>query len=238
MVGLLPYLELQNLYDNCRFDVNTDHFSTLPGGQPIHELWLDLLICPSDERKYWGGNPLYRGSAGGTDKENRATSHYAASMGNQNFAPCSFGANMFGNGFAFHGHNEDGTEISGVFSHTAWAARIRDIEDGTSHTIAVGEILPKCSYHAQDGWMHTNSLWFATTCPINYSNCPDEPGYATSHCNAPNAWSCDMGFKSRHPGGAQFVLADGSVQFLSDAIDYDTYQMMGDRHDGQVISQP
>ena len=44
-----------------------------------------------------------------------------------------------------------------------------------------------------------------------------------------------MGFKSRHPGGAQFVFADGSVHFLFDSIDYETYQKLGDRRDGEVI---
>jgi prepilin-type processing-associated H-X9-DG protein len=38
-----------------------------------------------------------------------------------------------------------------------------------------------------------------------------------------------------HTGGAQFVLCDGSVRFISQNIDYRTYQRLGDRRDGQVI---
>jgi prepilin-type processing-associated H-X9-DG protein len=44
-----------------------------------------------------------------------------------------------------------------------------------------------------------------------------------------------MGFKSKHPGGAQFVLCDGSVQFLTESIAYDTYQRLGDRRDGNPV---
>ena len=44
-----------------------------------------------------------------------------------------------------------------------------------------------------------------------------------------------MGFKSRHPGGAMFVLCDGSVHFLPETIDYMTYQRLGDRRDGQPV---
>ena len=82
--------------------------------------------------------------------------------------------------------------------------------------------------------MHVNSMWFATTCPINYNNCEGKPNY-DSACAAPNAWSCDMGFKSEHPGGAMFAFCDGSVHFLSENIDYTNYQRLGDRRDGEVI---
>lgn len=46
-----------------------------------------------------------------------------------------------------------------------------------------------------------------------------------------------MGFKSLHTGGAQFLLCDGSVRFLSQNIDHNTYQMLGDRWDGFVLGE-
>lgn len=36
----------------------------------------------------------------------------------------------------------------------------------------------------------------------------------------------DIPFGSDHPGGAQFVFADGHVVFLSDSIDLDAYQWL------------
>ena len=234
LVGLLPFFEQKTLFDACDFTTDTAYNSTLPGGQKVHEVWIGALVCPSDEKKYWDGNPLYHSSASSTKGQNWASSHYAVSMGNQAFGPCPFGGNMFGNGPASHGHDSTGTQISGAFSHLAWGAALHEIEDGTTNTIALGEIRPKCSWHARDGWMHINSLWFATTCPINYKNCQGEPGYNAT-CAASSAWSCDMGFKSRHPGGAQFAFCDGSVHLLSDNIDYNTYQKLGDRRDAQTL---
>ncbi len=236
LVGLLPFIEEQTLYDMCLFNTDTDHNSQFPSGQRVHSVWIETLVCPSDEREYLGGNPLYHGSAGSTERQQRATSHYGASMGSQAFQTC-FPGNTFGNGSSTHGHNEDGSTISGVFSHTAWAARIKDISDGTSKTIALGEIVPKCSWHARDGWMHINSLWFATSCPINHPTCEDEPGYDPG-CSPGNGnweWACDMGFMSRHPGGAQFVFCDGSVHFVPENIDYRNYQRLGDRRDGESV---
>jgi prepilin-type processing-associated H-X9-DG protein len=86
------------------------------------------------------------------------------------------------------------------------------------------------------GWTLSEGLWFATTAPINYPTNPDEFG-ATPPPG--NNWELDfntaMGFKSRHPGGANMMFSDGSSTFLREDIDYTTYQMLGARADGEVI---
>jgi len=235
LIALLPFIEQQNLYDACDFSTDTAYNSEI-NGKKVHEVWVSTFLCPSDEGQVYqtGGNPLYSS----TTNLKLATSNYGASMGNQKFnPPCNFQPNMFGGGSATHGHSEDGLQISGVFSHTAWGAAISDIRDGTSNTIAIGEIRPRCSWHARDGWMHVNSLWFATTCPINHNNCPDSPNFDAGCAGDSGAWACDMGFKSRHVGGALFAFADGSVQFLTENIDYVTYQKLGARRDGEVVGQ-
>jgi prepilin-type N-terminal cleavage/methylation domain-containing protein/prepilin-type processing-associated H-X9-DG protein len=131
----------------------------------------------------------------------------------------------------------DSKTISGVFARATWAATIKDITDGTSHTIAMGEIRPRCStFQWIYGWTLAEGLWFATTAPINYPTDPDQYG-ATPPPGSD--WERDfntaMGFKSRHPGGVNFLFADGSTTFLRDEIDYTTYQMLGARSDGEAI---
>jgi prepilin-type N-terminal cleavage/methylation domain-containing protein/prepilin-type processing-associated H-X9-DG protein len=44
------------------------------------------------------------------------------------------------------------------------------------------------------------------------------------------------GFRSQHPGGANFLFVDGSVHFLKEGIDLATYRALGTRSDGEVIS--
>ena len=43
------------------------------------------------------------------------------------------------------------------------------------------------------------------------------------------------GFSSHHPGGCQFAMADGSVQFLAESMDLATYQQLGIRNDGGPV---
>jgi prepilin-type processing-associated H-X9-DG protein len=43
------------------------------------------------------------------------------------------------------------------------------------------------------------------------------------------------GFRSRHPGGANFTFVDGSVHYLSASIDHKTFQLLGCKNDRQVV---
>ncbi|MEA1951348.1 MAG: DUF1559 domain-containing protein [Planctomycetota bacterium] len=244
LVYLLPFVEQQTLYDACDFTQNTSYTSRGGDGPNgfVHEVWIDAFICPSDGTpKYWGGNEYFWKYPVSTKNQNRATSNYGASMGSQAFSNGPFVGNVFGNGPSVHGHSWDGSDLSGVFSHVGWAASIRDIPDGTSNTIALGEVRPKCSWHVRDGWMHINSLWIATSAPINYPTCPDEPGYDKLNTDLSNnrggKWGCEQGFKSPHPGSCQFVFCDGSVQNLHEDIDYMLYQKLGDRRDGYTVTE-
>jgi prepilin-type N-terminal cleavage/methylation domain-containing protein/prepilin-type processing-associated H-X9-DG protein len=125
--------------------------------------------------------------------------------------------------------------LSGVFARATWAAAIKDITDGTSKTIAMGEIRPRCSaFQWIHGWTLSEGLWFATTAPINYPTNPDERTGAPGS-NWERDFNTAMGFKSRHPGGINVVFADGSLAFLQDDIDYTLYQKFGARADGEAM---
>ena len=86
-----------------------------------------------------------------------------------------------------------------------------------------------------------------TTAPLNFPVVGvGDPGFSWNRANAPlnpkncshfKNWQTSQGFKSQHKGGAQFVLVDGSVQFLSENIDYITYNRLGDRRDGGPLGE-
>ena len=152
------------------------------------------------------------------------------------------GRNSPSNGAQWTGENNN-------LGRGPWSAQLRDITDGTSNVIAYGEVRPNCMDHGQSGWIDSNvgPSWAGTAPPINYPTCMQEPnglgvletwssptsGFAATF--RPDNWATSQGYKSKHPNGAQFVFADGSVHFLLETINYDTYQRLGDRRDGKMV---
>jgi len=153
-----------------------------------------------------------------------------------------------------------GVECPGAFAHVQWAANFRDIRDGTQNVIAMGEIRPLCAMLEGDNsfWDNYNSNINNTVPPINLPYCTSAmynanglaealaPGFPSFsqfpgvNMQAQVGSTGDMmgqyGFRSKHPAGALFVYCDGSVHFLNEVINYNTYQSLGDRKDGRSLT--
>ena len=92
----------------------------------------------------------------------------------------------------------------------------RSVTDGLSNTYLAGETLADDSN--RNCIVCTNSPLATTQIPLNtqYSWRID-----------PDAYYIFNGFKSDHPGGANMVLADGSVNFVQEDIDYRMWNHFG-----------
>lgn len=222
--------------------------------------------CPSDNRAgvqvQWNGNPNkslgnYAPSLGAQALNGTALTALVGATPYAQAGVTGGAANgdWFGTGPSAEGwvwNLGDENYVSGPFANMNWAARLTDITDGTSNVIAAGETRPYCSE------INTNrdTLWGAnsfghlgsTASPINLPTCEQEPGNVLMHQLGYDntgritwpGWNSNEtgadGFKSKHPGGAQVVMCDGSVHFLQETINYDTYQRLGDRRDGQTVN--
>jgi len=134
--------------------------------------------------------------------------------------------------------------LRGIFDYGfAKVVGIPGITDGTSNTICVGECLPEM--RANLAFYINNGACGGTTVPINFNSNAIAPG--APGCNKVDSWECcnapgcrfsaaAVGFKSRHPGGANFLFCDGSVKFLKASINMGTYCALGSRAGGEVIS--
>jgi prepilin-type N-terminal cleavage/methylation domain-containing protein len=160
-------------------------------------------------------------------------------------APARFGKGQRGLTSFLGVEGTDYTRQDGVLFVDS-RTRLTDITDGTSNTLLVGERPP--SPDNAFGW------WYAGLGQLDGNGSADMVLGALEYCAgffAPDcaggpyqygpgelSTTCDMfHFWSLHPGGAHFVMADASVQFLSYSAK-DILPALATRAGGEVASLP
>ncbi|TWT76682.1 hypothetical protein CA13_71790 [Planctomycetes bacterium CA13] len=107
--------------------------------------------------------------------------------------------------------------------------RFAEILDGSSQTILIGEAIPS---KGSLGWVSgTRSTLRNTGSKINSGKTDIMQSTAEVDVGSLTVG----GFSSFHQGGANFVFADGSVRFLSETIDPELLQQLGNRADGELL---
>jgi prepilin-type processing-associated H-X9-DG protein len=130
----------------------------------------------------------------------------AGEFGPSSYAPCT------GSGYPWAIAEHNGTIVTRL-PYLGNYLRFKDVTDGLSNTFAFGEV----DYF--DGQIRNGPKWaggyviysFAATYgPFNPTYPPEQDSLKGDYYTA---------FRSDHPGGVQFAMADGSVQFIHDGID-------------------
>lgn len=106
--------------------------------------------------------------------------------------------------------------------------KIGSVTDGTSHTFMIGEDLPDYNNHSTA--FYGNGDWCSCNLPLNTLLNVDPATLNLSF------WWEQQNFRSRHPGGAQFCMVDGSVRFVAENIDNQTYRVTCTRFGGEPLS--
>jgi prepilin-type N-terminal cleavage/methylation domain-containing protein/prepilin-type processing-associated H-X9-DG protein len=235
LIRLLPFLELQslyNLYDFSNKSGVTIDSQTLPNSSDlIQSTPVAVYTCPSDNRQLvLNGRAFsnYAASIGPTTHGNNSACTCSTYASWNQYAPSPWGG-VYGGAFA------------GPFFRYPVNTQIKvsDCTDGLSNTIFFGEVRPMCSVHHMQGWGSSNNGQglTATIVPINYDSCSQdssEPDGCKRYCN----WNTELALKSRHPGGVHVLMGDGSVHFLAETIDHWLYQYLGAKADGHPAQVP
>ncbi|MEM7809883.1 MAG: DUF1559 domain-containing protein [Planctomycetota bacterium] len=210
---ILPYLELDNVYETLGVgrrmprDFRNDSSAQ---ALTIWETEYAVFRCPSDPA------PLVQTASGMVpDGRMRPLSDSSARPGPvASYVAAGDSNSVRGGNNSMQNSVCNFSLYDGLFGvHSS--IRFRDITDGTSNTIMLGE---KAYGRVMPDGTNTGGgqLFFAS---ITHSN--SARTYASGrlgvNANTPDVYE----WQSVHPGGAQVVLADGSVRFISENIDAD-----------------
>lgn len=222
-VAILPMMEQGNAYNQYDFNrSNSDPYNVEVTGQV-----LPFYLCPS--------SPLRRTVPSCSDDRGRAPGNYAACIGSADYNPY----------WSFFGQPRP--ELNGAIVYTdssSGKTKFRDITDGTSSTLMVGETaynLPDYKFRAHSECAGKSRYSFTYWCNPYPSSTACTTAYAFNPKDVPNdgVWDSNWtrSFRSDHTGGVQFVLVDGSVHFLSENIDVGVLDSLATRNGGEVVGE-
>ncbi|MDR3638840.1 MAG: DUF1559 domain-containing protein [Isosphaeraceae bacterium] len=243
---LLPFIEQANLFNAVNFNFSAGsvngnlQFGILPGAVQFtaFSTVVSTYVCPSDSRLQPSHTvPYDQGTA---------------------YTPGSYASNV-GTLDTVHGNVcPRYAESNGAFSRD-WVYTFAAITDGTSNTIFLAEASrflndPELyfNYWNRVAWVNsvvgltgtTRTMGFATTAPrLNAGLLIPDPPAVTPNI----AWlvvgatgdasrAGQFGFRSQHPGGANFLFGDGSVRFLRNAVALPFYRALSTRAGAEVVS--
>lgn len=256
LTHLLPFIEQRNLRDIYQNSGGTQTFRTRGIRYGSRENWpvttkqIPTYTCPSDGSPTARPNIFngvtfhnYRANYGNTTR-GRLSPYGVTSTGAPNF----FGGAPF---IEFIDPNPVGASANSFYSwihfdrsKNIFQITLADIVDGTSNTIAIGE-----GVQGRDQDLRGFAWWgggchFETLLPPNSS----QPDVVEQNCSAATRRNrlnppCVVragasgnivtsgaethAARSRHPGGVQITLCDGSVRFVSNTIALDTWRWLG-----------
>ncbi len=221
---LLPFLEEEGYYQNaahwftgCDTPVECYDWGPMFADKPI-----PAFTCPShefDRRRL--------GTTLNADLEGLSRGNYGACYGSGTF-------NM----------SQSMLRTTGGMFHLNSSVQLRDVRDGTSHTVAFGEL----RYNSQDltdsrgiwAWGAMGASAFSNSTTPNSSTPDTVPGCVGSTTQFPCVTSTDYlshfaAVRSSHQGGAYAGFADGSVRFISENLNTLVWQALGTRSGGETL---
>ncbi len=133
-----------------------------------------------------------------------------------------------------------------------YGARISDLRDGTSNTLAMLEMLQAPSEEGAEKSDRRGRIWLPH--PGSYTIMtrvgPNSPERDQSSCvhrpemnlpcveDPPGQRRFWLASRSRHAGGVSALLCDGSVHFCADAIDLQLWKALSSQAGGELVTLP
>jgi prepilin-type N-terminal cleavage/methylation domain-containing protein len=259
IVNTLPQLEEQPLFDQfvqagafegnflsgaCRFKApNLGIASTKNGisGPELMKTLLSVLQCPSDEsvrqltslQFQWDfcqvATTSYKGVIDDTwinvDQPNDLHNNTPVEYQSGNYREP-----IFPGGPNTRDCHRD-ARCRGIFFRQSFRkpVKIAKVTDGTSKTLMIGEDVVAFNIKHSAAFFSNGSVC-SCNAPLNHGMTQNPEIFAVQ------LWFEAQGFRSLHPGGVQFCLADGSVRFIPENVDSVAYRTSCTRNGNESVA--
>ncbi len=197
------------------------------------------LTCPADRE-----NSPFSGGTGGNPVVPLTNHNYAVNVGNTDQVQRPTLNGVVFRGAPFKRASFSGTPNNSPSKTTDVA--LQTIQDGTSNTLLVGEVLQGQGSDLRGFIWWGDATGFSAYLGPN-STSPDVI-YTPQYCNnqpqanlpctgTPTSTNPSMyASRSRHSGGVNACMGDGSVRFVRTSIDLATWRAMSTTEGGEVVS--
>ncbi len=232
---ILPYIEQSTIYNTLIFqESGLGNWETDDGpNERACETLLSVYRCPS---------MAVPEHVDATGIEERVPTSYVGNAGSESSSDDTSSIVIAGS------KSFEDIDQNGIF-YACSSTRFRDVTDGTSNTIFVGEAMTDPDFSKDGQSMDRFSIGStqADPCRCDGGNGGTEFSETVSSTIAkmnlrtldPTADGrlMEVTFGSWHEGGAFFGLGDGAVRFVSENIDLGLYQSISNRKGGEVVGE-
>lgn len=247
-VSILPYCEQAPLYESLDlvglatphtgliYQANGNTYNIF-NGNLVKGLFVPFLFCPASPLDKFGlrgtivpggagaASPTYTAITGAIDhssavnKDSQTNQHMAKGIQ-------SSGGVLLANQFLSFQHIVDGASNTLLLGEQSGWCRAsdgtpRDCRSDYSHSFMMGTVPPS---NFDDRWFNTTTIRYG----INHRSW-NSTGIGDQF------YGCNRPIQSAHRGGAQVLLGDASVRFVSQSLELQTLFNLSNRDEGQSI---
>jgi prepilin-type N-terminal cleavage/methylation domain-containing protein/prepilin-type processing-associated H-X9-DG protein len=243
-ISILPYIEQDNLYKLYNFDLPPPQGNNENQPDAAISTLVHLFVCPTDPDAFQPRHP-YGGPGAG---RNYMPSNYKAVEG---VIPSNPYADKYWDRYdnagwlMDQGHQKKRGVLHVSRTSTNWvlaAESIKDITDGTSNTIIVGEYTTTTQEEHRAYWAYSYWEWTSSavvpgrpwTLLPSYTDCALQE---VSHGGNSDVSPCKRGWSSLHAAGFNFLFCDGSVKLITRQVDMNTLASLATMAGDEVVGE-
>ena len=214
---ILPFIEQDNVAD--RYDADTQPW--LPPNDTIIARSLPVFTSPSDPTPVTAPYPgwsSYAFCAGNRPWVSGTTTNHGSDPAT--FEPCDGAVVKY-------------EDVNGPVPFAA-------VRDGLTNTFLAGDVHHTLENYERSGQACNGLTTWAMgheAFSFVYTTVPPNLHRYEAHDQSQREKIAIYGFRSAHPGGLNFALCDGSVRFLAESIQLETYHALGSRAGGEALDE-